>query len=259
MANERPDAWLDRFTADAPRVHTRAEWRAKAPRRPARVLDRPPDRIIVHHTDTANTNNRSLAHAFALSRRIQRFHMGKRGWDDTGQQLTISRGGFVMEGRNRSLQAIRSGRHVVGAQVLHQNEHTIGIENEGRYNSKQVPARLWSSLIEVCVWLCAEYQLDPAEAIVGHRDYNRTECPGDVLYARLPALRRAVAERLGGSSPAPPVDSPQQPPDGPSHTQDGPDDPDSDADGAPPNSQMPPNFFPGDDEMPMFPHYDDYG
>lgn len=190
------------FTADAPRVYTRAEWKAKRPRRPAKVLARPPDHIIVHHTATSNSKDRSLAHAFGLSRFIQDFHMKKNGWDDTGQQLTISRGGFVMEGRNRSLKAIKAGDLAVGAQVLHHNEHTIGIENEGTYTKKAVPRRLWGSLVEVCVWLCRAYDLDPAKAIVGHRDYNNTSCPGDVLYARLPELRRAVAERL--QDPVPP-------------------------------------------------------
>jgi hypothetical protein len=34
-------------------------------------------------------------------------------------------------------------------------------------------------------------------AIVGHRDYVSTQCPGDVLYARLPELRDRVAALLG--------------------------------------------------------------
>ncbi|WP_433470173.1 peptidoglycan recognition protein family protein [Spirillospora sp. CA-128828] len=190
------------FTAEAPHVYTRAQWNARAPKRPAKVRNRAPDHIIVHHTATANSNDRSLAHAFALSRAIQNIHMRKNHWDDTGQQLTISRGGIVMEGRNRSLRAIRAGDLVVGAQVLHHNQHTIGIENEGTYTSRAVPGSLWRSLTEVCVWLCRVYNLDPASAIVGHRDYNNTSCPGDALYARLPALRRSVADRME-SAPSP--------------------------------------------------------
>ncbi|MWA01374.1 N-acetylmuramoyl-L-alanine amidase [Actinomadura sp. LD22] len=196
------DAQAPLFTADAPHIYTRAQWKARAPKRPAKVLDRAPDHIIVHHTDTGNSTNYSLGHAFSLSRYIQNFHMDKRGWDDTGQQLTISRGGVVMEGRNRSLASIRSGDLVVGAQALHNNEHTLGIENEGNYMRAAPPGRLWASLLEVCVWLCREYDLDPGEAIVGHRDYNDTSCPGDALYSRLPALRRAVADRLEGSAVA---------------------------------------------------------
>ncbi len=55
---------------------------------------------------------------------------------------------------------------------------------------------LWNKLVETCAWLCDVYGLSPS-AIVGHRDLNATACPGDVLYARLPQLRNAVAARLG--------------------------------------------------------------
>lgn len=151
---------------------------------------------MVHHTDTANSADPSIDHAFGLSRWIQDFHMNTRGWDDSGQQLTISRGGYVMEGRNRSLAAIRAGVNVMGAQVLGHNDHTLGIENEGTYMTVAPPALLWSSLVAVCAWLCDLYELDPHTAISGHRDFNSTDCPGDMLYAMLPELRRSVAARL---------------------------------------------------------------
>jgi hypothetical protein len=123
--------------------------------------------------------------------------MGTRGWDDIGEQLTISRGGLIMEGRAGSLQAIARNGLVVGAQSLHHNQHTLGIENEGTYIKDEVPGKLWKSLVEVCAWLCAAHGLDPATAIVGHRDYNSTDCPGDVLYRRLPRLRKEVARLIG--------------------------------------------------------------
>ncbi|MFC9971882.1 peptidoglycan recognition family protein [Spirillospora sp. NPDC127200] len=195
--NEAMAASLAPAGAHRPRVHTRRRWKARPARRPARVLNTAPDHIVVHHTASPNLTDTSLAQAYDLSRAIQRFHMRTRGWDDTGQQLTISRGGHVMEGRNRSLAAIMSGRHVVGAQALDHNEHTIGIENEGTYSTANVPSPLWGSLVHTCAWLCDAYDLDPYEAIVGHRDYVNTTCPGDVLYARLPELRSNVAQRMG--------------------------------------------------------------
>lgn len=179
------------------RVHTRKEWGARPPRKPARVISQIPDFIVVHHTASANTKDYSLAQAYRLSRDIQRSHMRDRGWDDTGQQLTISRGGHLMEGRNRSLQAIGTGDHVMGAHTASHNDHTIGIENEGLYMTVAPTAALWARLVETCAWLCDVYGLVPAEAIVGHRDYNSTACPGDVLYAKLPELRNEVAARLG--------------------------------------------------------------
>jgi hypothetical protein len=177
-------------------VHCRKEWGAKPPKHPAQLLPHGPDHIVIHHTDTANSIDPSLDHAFRLSRQIQAFHMDRRGWDDIGEQLTISRGGHVMEGRNKSLPAILAGQNVLGAQTLHQNNHTLGIENEGTYMTVDVPPRLWASLVQVCTWLCRTYNLDPRQAIVGHRDFMHTDCPGDVLYRRLPELRQSVMRGL---------------------------------------------------------------
>jgi hypothetical protein len=176
------------------------------------VLPRRPDHIVVHHTASKNTSDGSLEQAYRLSRSIQRSHMRSRGWDDVGQHFTISRGGYLLEGRNRTLEVIAGQRpfdgfatefmgprevgHVVGAHTLHHNTHTVGIENEGTYTGAAVPEPLWRSLGELCAWLCVVYDLDPGDAIIGHRDLNSTTCPGDVLYAGLPALRRNVARLL---------------------------------------------------------------
>ncbi|MFG2005545.1 peptidoglycan recognition family protein [Spirillospora sp. NPDC048911] len=183
------------------RVYTRANWEARPPKAVATVLPTAPDHIVVHHTASENSTDYSLKHAFVLSRAIQNFHMDGNGWDDTGQQLTISRGGFLMEGRNRSLEAIATRRHVRGAQTLGHNDHTIGIENEGTYLTEVPTKRLWWKLAATCAWLCETYDLDPYEAIVGHRDYVATACPGDRLYAMLPALREAVAGIMDVASP----------------------------------------------------------
>lgn len=171
------------------------------------MLDRAPDRIVIHHTSTPNSPDTSLEHAYRVSRDIQRFHMDGRGWADIGQQLTISRGGVVMEGRNRSLKSIHEGKLVLGAHALNNNSHTIGIENEGSYFTKDVPEALWTSLVEVCAWLCVRYRLKPGKAIIGHRDLCDTDCPGDRFYSRLPELREAVSLRLHPDDAEPPPDS----------------------------------------------------
>lgn len=182
--------------ATTPRVYTRAEWSARPPTSTASIIAAP-DHLVVHHTAFPNSTDYSLQHAFQLSRDIQDLHMDTNGWADTGQQLTISRGGYLMEGRNRSLEAIGEGKNVMGAQVANENGHTLGIENEGTYTSASPPAALWDSLVATLAWLCDTYGLDPHAAILGHRDYNNTECPGDVLYAKLPDLRNQVAGQLG--------------------------------------------------------------
>ncbi|WP_433468884.1 peptidoglycan recognition protein family protein [Spirillospora sp. CA-128828] len=181
-----------------PRVYTRAEWNARPPVSPAQIIAAP-DHLVVHHMAFPNSTDYSLTHALQLSRDCQDLHMDDNGWDDTGQQLTISRGGHVMEGRNRSLEAIGQGANVLGAQTANNNGHTLGIENEGTYITELPTVALWSALVQTLAWLSDVYDLDPHAAIVGHRDYVATQCPGDAFYAELPRLRNEVADALGAS------------------------------------------------------------
>ncbi|WP_245974313.1 peptidoglycan recognition protein family protein [Thermomonospora umbrina] len=160
---------------------------------PAVIKNLRPDLIVIHHTATENSVDLSEYRALDLSRRIQSFHMEKRGWADTGQQFTISRGGYVMEGRNRTLGALRARRHVIGAHTAGHNDHSVGIECEGTYVDTLPTTPLWRSLVRLCAHLCNMYRLNPYEAIVGHRNLNATACPGDIFYSLLPHLRREVA------------------------------------------------------------------
>jgi hypothetical protein len=182
--------------AAKPRIYTRAEWGARAPSSSAQIINKP-DHLVVHHTASGNVTDLSLSRAFRLSRSIQDHHQLTNGWADTGNQLTISRGGFVMEGRNRTLTALGQGRNVLGAQTANHNSHTLGIENEGIYVSARPTQQLWDSLVDTLAWLCDVYDLNPHQSIVGHRDYVATQCPGDVFYAMLPDLRDDVAGLLG--------------------------------------------------------------
>jgi hypothetical protein len=77
----------------------------------------------------------------------------------------------------------------------------------------------WRALEEVLVFLHRRYEIDPRASIdfarstdlwrydlptlPGHRDCTPTECPGDYVYQRLPALRARVAERINGGAPTP--------------------------------------------------------
>ncbi|ACU98492.1 peptidoglycan recognition protein family protein [Saccharomonospora viridis] len=190
----------DSRRVEAPHIYDTGNWQARPPREPITLLNHPPTYIVVHHTvEPGNTDDYSLDRAFAISRSIQNFHMDSNGWIDTGQQFTISRGGYITEGRHRSLEALTGGtQHVLGANVANHNSEVIGIENEGLYMEVDVPQTLWDSLVSLVAYIASQYNISP-EMIRGHRDFNSTACPGDVLYARLPELRQAVADRLGVS------------------------------------------------------------
>ncbi|MDT8910986.1 N-acetylmuramoyl-L-alanine amidase [Amycolatopsis sp. PS_44_ISF1] len=181
-----------------PDIHPTTEWNARPATGPIVVENHKPTYIVVHHTvDPGNNTDYSLAHALQISRDIQNLHMDTRGWIDTGQQFTNSRGGYVTEGRHRSLEILRGGRqHVQGANVGNHNSECLGIENEGLYTSVDVPAALWNSLVGLIAYIAGQYGITP-DFIKGHRDFNSTECCGQVLYNRLPELRKAVGGVLG--------------------------------------------------------------
>src|SRR5687767_737887 len=128
--------------------------------------------------------------------------MDSNGWIDTGQQFTVSRGGYAMEGRHRSLERLNLGSGMVrGAHVGagNVNSESIGIENEGLYTSVSPPAALYNKLVDLCAYICDQYGL-PASQIFGHRDFMATACPGNILYGMLPGLRSDVAAKLAGGS-----------------------------------------------------------
>ncbi|OLF07814.1 N-acetylmuramoyl-L-alanine amidase [Actinophytocola xinjiangensis] len=182
---------------DRPQMYGCDEWGARPPNGTIEVLDRTPTYIVVHHTAGGNSQDLSLEHAFEISRGIQNFHMDDRGWVDSGQQFTNSRGGHITEGRHRSLEILDGGtQHVMGAHVGNHNSETIGIENEGLYSSVDVTPELWDSLVQLVAYMAQQYSVTP-DLIRGHRDFNATECPGEVLYGRLPELREAVGAVLG--------------------------------------------------------------
>ena len=193
-----PTNTLDALAVTTPTIYSTVAWKAQPAKEAITVLSTRPTRIIVHHTNSANVTNYSQAQAFQLARDIQSWHFA-RGWIDSGQQFTISRGGYVVEGRHRSLEAAQNGNlHVRGAHCEGFNDVSVGIENEGTYMTATPPSVQYNALVGMCAWLCQQYRI-PATEIYGHRDFLSTDCPGDVLYGKLPQLRKDVAARLGVS------------------------------------------------------------
>ena len=185
----------------APTIASCATWGARNPSSTLTQLANNPNKIIIHHTATANSTDYSLAHAYALSRSIQNYHMDSNGWSDTGQNFTVSRGGFITEGRHFSLSKLTAGSgFVTSAHCPGQNTVGVGIENEGTYTSLTPPQVLWDKLVDLCAYICDQYNIAPTQ-LYGHRDFVATACPGNAFYAQLPALRTAVANKLAGGTP----------------------------------------------------------
>lgn len=182
-----------------PEVVPTDAWGAQPAQRRAEFVG-PPRTILIHHTASANVSDTSREGAYAIARQIQRWHLAN-GWGDTGQHFTVSRGGFLLEGRHGTLEAIADGDGMfpMGAHSASQNRSALGIETQGTFTHALPTDAQWEGLVSLCTWLCRAYDLEPP-AIEGHREYERTACPGDALFARLPALREQVATRLASST-----------------------------------------------------------
>lgn len=185
-----------------PGISSTSAWGARSPSSAVSVLSNKPSYIVIHHTATSNSTATTQSAAFSLARSIQNYHMDSNGWIDTGQQFTVSRGGYAMEGRHRSLERLNLGSGMVrGAHVGagNVNSESIGIENEGLYTSVSPPTALYNKLVDLCAYICDKYDI-AASQIFGHRDFMATACPGNVLYGMLPGLRSDVAAVLAGGS-----------------------------------------------------------
>ncbi|WP_269664861.1 peptidoglycan recognition protein family protein [Streptacidiphilus rugosus] len=198
-----PRAATARAAAAGPTVASTAAWGARPASAPLNVIAGVPDKVIVHHTATANVTDYSQAAAYSLAQSMQTYQMDTEHWIDTGQHFTISRGAYIMEGRHNSLATLASGtQHVESAHCTSQNTVAIGIENEGTYSTVDPRGQQYAALVDLISYICSQYGLR-AYQIYGHRDFNNTECPGDRLYAMIPQLRRDVAARIGGDPTGP--------------------------------------------------------
>jgi N-acetylmuramoyl-L-alanine amidase len=172
-------------------IYSRAIWGALEPKvssfKPAQASG-----IVIHNTEDANrtplagTAERDAA--FELSRRIQHSHMFDRGWSDTGQHFTISRGGVVMEGRAGTLPAAHNGQVVRGAHagVALYNNQWWGIELEGdfRQSASDLTSEQQAALSQLCEWLSSLITgFDPTQQVKVHRQVKPggTDCPGKLL------------------------------------------------------------------------------
>ncbi|MDE2312991.1 MAG: N-acetylmuramoyl-L-alanine amidase [Elusimicrobia bacterium] len=166
-----------------PLIHTRKEWRAKPTRNPYEPMTSP-WRITIHHT--AGPQTMDLKDTLREVRFIQDFQQNGRGWDDIGYHFLIDGAGNIIEGR--PVNAV--GSHVKGF-----NDGNIGIAVMGYFsppvNDELTKAQL-GALVALIRYLHGRYGIAFSE-VKGHRDYERTECPGDNVYNLLPEIRKEAA------------------------------------------------------------------
>jgi len=180
-----------------PDVDSTEVWGARTPNSTNPVIAGSPNKLIVHHTVSANTEDFSREQAHAHAKWVQDLHMDGNGWRDTGYNFIVSRGGWITEGTTGSLEALLDGGHFIqGIHTSGQNTQALGISNERSYHDGAEPtAAQWEALVAVCAFGADQYAI-PSDEIYGHMDFNSTQCPG-IFHERLPQLREDVEAARG--------------------------------------------------------------
>lgn len=195
--------------APQPAVVSRAAWRAdeRMVREPAAYTGAV-RAVFIHHT--GESSDYDCADVPRMLRAVEEAHIKGNGWDDIGYNFLVDRCGTIYEGRAGGIRRSVRGAHTTGF-----NADSVGIAVLGDYGrGATVPPVLLRALAKVAAWKLVP-GADPRgtvrlvstsdasrfpkgtaavlHAVSGHRDAYRTNCPGEALYAGLPAIRAAAA------------------------------------------------------------------
>jgi N-acetylmuramoyl-L-alanine amidase-like protein len=168
---------------------------------------------FVHHTVTANDYAPEQSAAIVLG--IAKYHRDTNGWNDIGYNFLVDQYGQVFEGRAGGVE-----QAVIGAQAQGYNSQSTGVAVLGTFSDAPIPEPAMAAITRLLGWKLSLHGV-PCEGgltvvsgggslnryssgtpvamqrISGHRDGDKTACPGNALYAQLPELRRRAA-RLAG-------------------------------------------------------------
>ncbi len=186
-----------REVAPTPKIIPRAGWgadeRLRFDKKQQEVWPpeyRPIEKVVIHHTVTANPDPNPTA----TIRAIYQYHAVTRGWGDIGYNFLIDPDGRIYEGRH-------GGAGVVGGHTYGYNYGSMGIAMLGTYSARSITDAARTAL-EALIHDRAGH-LDPLGKgffvnrenvwnISGHRSLTQTDCPGDRFYLSFANLRRAL-------------------------------------------------------------------
>ena len=164
---------------------------------------------VVHHTVDSNEYGPQDSAAIVLA--ICRYHRNTNGWRDIGYNFLVDRYGQVFEGRGGGVD-----QPVIGAQAQGYNGVSTGVANIGTFTAVAQTPEAVRATARLLAWKLPlhgvpvtgqvtvtsaggpsnRYRAGSAvtfERISGHRDADRTACPGDALFVQLPEIRRQAA------------------------------------------------------------------
>jgi len=166
---------------------------------------------FVHHTVNANTYTAEDSPAIVLA--IAKYHINSNGWNDIGYNFLVDRYGQIFEGRAGGID-----QAIIGAQAQGFNSYSTGIANIGTFESVSQTDAAINAQAQLIAWKLAIHGVSPDgtvdlvsaggesnryragrtvtfQRVSGHRDADKTSCPGSALYAQIPTIRaRAIAQ-----------------------------------------------------------------
>lgn len=158
-------------------IESREDWGQVTPKYSDMENDWHYDTIVIHHSGDSG---------YKTPREIERLHMDERSWDDVGYHFMVGPEGNFYEGRS----LIYKGSHVGGA-----NGRKIGILVMGDFHPQwwdfdddELGEKQKAAVVTLIQGL--KNLFPHVDKLGGHRDFKKSECPGDTLYAQLPYLRK---------------------------------------------------------------------
>ena len=185
-------------SAPRPTIFTREQWGADERLRDGRPSYGSISAGFVHHT--VNANDYSRDDVPGMLRSIYAYHTQSRGWSDVGYNFLVDKFGRIWEGRYGGV-----ARPVVGAHTLGYNDDSFAMSAIGNFETARPSDAMLRAYGALFAWKLGLAGIDPMDrsqnvsgttfqAINGHRDAGSTACPGQHLYAKLPAIRRYAAQ-----------------------------------------------------------------
>jgi hypothetical protein len=175
---------------------------------------------FVHHTVDANGYGPQASAAIVLA--ICRYHRNTNKWRDVGYNFLVDRYGQIFEGRAGGVE-----QPVIGAQAQGFNGVSTGVANIGTFSGEPQTPQGIAATAALLAWKLTLHGAPPNgrvtqtsaggpsnryrkgmsvtfERISGHRDADKTACPGDALFAQLPEIRARAAALAPAYVPATP-------------------------------------------------------
>ncbi len=193
-----------------PNIIPRSHWGAGAYGRCGKPVESGPvHAAVVHHT--AGSNDYAPEDSAEIIRAIYAYHTRTLGWCDIGYNALVDKYGQVFEGRAGGIARGIMGSHAGGF-----NSNTWGVSMIGTFDDAPPPPLQLETVGRLLGWRLGLDRTDPRgiaqltsaggsfthfprgasltlPSIVGHRDLDATECPGEQGYLALNEIREIAA------------------------------------------------------------------